>query len=631
MCNEIMRLKVPNPPPKLGRQPQQYFTGRYSLSAVASPSKRNHDDSEHRSASGLATPSSSNSEHQNTSTTNTWPFPTPTSSRPVKRRRRSSSSSSHSDMQESDMVAANGTHSSDAHSHANGHSTTTPNGASKQRPPRDEEVVRIIIQALQDMGYKSSADLLQKESGFVLESSSVSQFRSGVLAGQWQQVEDLLPSLVTDSNAQQNVLFLLRRQKYLESLEKRDMKKALIVLRNELTPLTATAPRLHLLTSFLMCSGVDDLKKKAAWDGADGVSRHELLAEVQKHISSAVMIPERRLDSLLDQAIQLQKMSCMYHNTNEDNISLYTDHSCDRNEFPCETTHVLQEHSDEVWFVAFSHNGLYLASASKDNTAIIWSLEDCKPLHILTGHKDSVSAVAWSPDDSLLLTASNDHLVKLWNTKTAFCEQTLSRHTENVTSCAWLPDGDRFVSASHDKNIFMWNTDGDVLHRWQGTRVTDLVVTPDGKKMIAICHEKKIRLYDLETRTETTCIQETDSITSICVANDSRHVLVNLSVKEIHLWDLEERRLLKKFVGQQQGRFVIRSCFGGVNQNFILSGSEDNNVYVWHREHGVLIEKLSGHTGCVNSVAWNPRFNMFASASDDHTIRVFECTGMTST
>ena len=52
--------------------------------------------------------------------------------------------------------------------------------------------------------------------------------------------------------------------------------------------------------------------------------------------------------------------------------------------------------------------------------------------------------------------------------------------------------------------------------------------------------------------------------------------------------------------------------------------SEDAQVYIWNRADGALLEVLAGHSGAVNAVAWSPtQHHVFASASDDHTIRIW--------
>lgn len=85
-------------------------------------------------------------------------------------------------------------------------------------------------------------------------------------------------------------------------------------------------------------------------------------------------IPPNRLNSLFEQALIKQRRDCLYHNK-DDCKSLLVDHECKREDFPLNTTHVLEEHRDEVWYMAFSHDGTKLASASRDARVIIWDIQ----------------------------------------------------------------------------------------------------------------------------------------------------------------------------------------------------------------------------------------------------------------
>ena len=165
----------------------------------------------------------------------------------------------------------------------NGHSSSFTNGSTiaptKTRPPTyfghdREEVSRLLIQALNDLGYHDASNRLVQESGYELETASVAALRHAVLAGEWSAAEALLfgsqrsdagggVSITNGSHHDGLVLaegvdkdrlrFLLRKQKYLELLEDRDHGGALMVLRQELTPLHQDVGQLHILSGYVDC------------------------------------------------------------------------------------------------------------------------------------------------------------------------------------------------------------------------------------------------------------------------------------------------------------------------------------------------------------------------------------------
>ncbi|KAI0819085.1 WD40 repeat-like protein [Irpex lacteus] len=537
-----------------------------------------------------------------------------------------------------------------------------------------EEFIRLTIQSLRDVGYIESAATLEAESGYTMETSDVSRFRECILNGDWEAAEEVLSRLeFSEQERLWDAKFLISQQKYLELLEAGRTTSALWILREELAPLSTNSDVLHSLSSLLMCRDADDLRLASGWDGAEGTSRRKLLVNLQRHIPSSIMIPQRRFASLLDQARDHQRLQCLYHNIPLDphNFTLYADHACGKEYFPRITTAILEVHTDEVWNLQWSHSGSYLATASKDKSAVIWRIDldahpqtrEYRPAHILRDHPYPVGYVAWSLDDSVLLTSSENY-IKMWNTRTGSCIRTLDSHQDVVSAMVWLPDGSGFISGGLDRKIILWDADGKQRDSWGRTpiRVTDLAITPDFTKLVAVGmydvptppppppsatvdgtnnagnaaaatsppKEFRLAVWDLSTKRLDSFERFEGELTSVKISDDSRYALLNRApprlAGEILLWEISTGMIVRKYTGHEHEKHVLRSCFGGVDENFIVTGSEDGDVYIWHRETATLLEMLEGHgAGSVNSAVWNPRNErMFATCSDDHTVRIWE-------
>ncbi|XP_056119090.1 WD repeat-containing protein 26 isoform X2 [Rhinichthys klamathensis goyatoka] len=535
----------------------------------------------------------------------------------------------------------------------------------KRLSQSDEDVIRLIGQHLHGLGLNQTVDLLMQESGCRLEHPAATKFRNHVMEGEWEKAESDLnelkalmhsPSAVvvrvqTPLNIStislmnllnvilpcvvQRMKFLLLQQKYLEYLEDGKVLEALQVLRAELTPLKYNTERIHILSGYLMCSNSDDLRAKAEWEGKGTASRSKLLDKLQTYLPPSVMLPPRRLQTLLRQAVELQRDRCLYHNTKLDSgldsVSLLIDHVCSRKQFPCYTQQILTEHCNEVWFCKFSNDGTKLASGSKDTTVIIWQVDPdthlLKQLKTLEGHAYGVSYLAWSPDDTYLIACGPDDCSELWlwNVQTGELRTKMSQsHEDSLTSVAWNPDGKRFVTGGQRGQFYQCDLDGNLLDSWEGVRVQCLWCLNDGRTVLASDTHQRIRGYNFEDLTDRNIVQEDHPVMSFTVSKNGRLALLNVATQGVHLWDLQDRVLVRKYQGVTQGFYTIHSCFGGYNEDFIASGSEDHKVYIWHKRSELPIAELTGHTRTVNCVSWNPVLpGLMASASDDGTIRVW--------
>ena len=486
------------------------------------------------------------------------------------------------------------------------------------------------------MGFQGTVEELIHESGCSLEHPAVTKFRRHVLAGEWNQAFEALEELkpLTDPEDSKKMVFLLLEQKFMELLENRLLIDAVRCLQKYITPLEYETGRVHKLCSYLMYGTAEELRSVADWPGVDGKSRELLMDNLQAFLPPSAMVPPKRLSQLLNQAVQKQADQCMFHNMQlEPGIeaySLLTDHVCTNSQFPSECVSTLDDHSDEVLHVSFSHNGKRLASGSKDTSVIIWDTEDFSDVRkhcVLHGHPFSVAWVAWSPDDRYIIACGEDESseVYVWTAETGDLKCIISQSVEDsLTTAAWYSDSRQFAVAGIKGHLYQCDIEGHVLESWEGVRVQCLASAPHSQSILAADNLMRLRAYNFSQLTDKSIIQEDLSIMSFCVSSDGRMALLNIASQGLHLWDLQDKTLVRQYQGITQGYYTIHSCFGGVNEDFIASGSEDNKVYIWHRRHETPILVLTGHTRTVNAVSWNPTCpSMLASVGDYCYVKIW--------
>ena len=153
----------------------------------------------------------------------------------------------------------------------------------------------------------------------------------------------------------------------------------------------------------------------------------------------------------------------------------------------------------------------------------------------------------------------------------------IDHHNSPVSAVCWAPDGETFVTGSLDRQsqLCLWALDGRPLYSWPvHYRILDCAISPDSQRMVTISPEAQIFVYNFVTREEEYSIQLRAKMTCLSISRDSRYMLVNMADNEVQLIDIETADIVRRFLGQKQGTFVIRSVFGGADENLIISGSE---------------------------------------------------------
>ncbi|XP_008834130.1 chromatin assembly factor 1 subunit B isoform X1 [Nannospalax galili] len=177
-----------------------------------------------------------------------------------------------------------------------------------------------------------------------------------------------------------------------------------------------TLGRIHRLAS----AGVDTAVR--IWKvekGPDGKAIVEFLSNLTRHAKAVNVVRFSPTGEILasggdDAVILLWKVN---DNKEPEQISFQDEDEAQLNKENWTVVKTLRGHLEDVYDICWATDGNLMASASVDNTAIIWDVSKGQKISIFNEHKSYVQGVTWDPLGQYIATLSCDRVLRVYSTQ----------------------------------------------------------------------------------------------------------------------------------------------------------------------------------------------------------------------
>ncbi len=139
----------------------------------------------------------------------------------------------------------------------------------------------------------------------------------------------------------------------------------------------------------------------------------------------------------------------------------------------------MKKHTDWIYALRFSPDGILLASADRSNGLVVWEAETGKLYGDLVGHKNEIRGLDFRPDSNILASASLDGTVKLWEMMESKLQKSFDAHGGGATSVVFTQDGN-LATSGRDGKVKFWSGDGALKAEFTGLTEAALEVAATG-------------------------------------------------------------------------------------------------------------------------------------------------------
>lgn len=346
----------------------------------------------------------------------------------------------------------------------------------------------------------------------------------------------------------------------------------------------------------------------------------------------------------------------------------------------------LDSHVSVIRGLQFSLKANQIISASRDKTVMVWdakSWEAVKVIPVL----EVIEAVGFVRDGALFYTGGENGKLRIWETKSGreiTQEQVAGGEADGIVHVLHHSNLNFILSIHADQSLIFHSTDPlsnpgtskpsieplPIIRRISGTHdeIIDLTyVTPERTLLALATNSESLRLISLSTATNDTSFSTASYFgADVALLEGHEDIIICLDVdwsgcwlatgakdNTVRLWQIDHARnsfqLFATFTGHAEsigavalpnntpppGSAAFKNPLGHA-PSFLLTGSQDRTVKKWEiaKSSSSKVEPNTpraiftrkAHDKDINAISVNHNSNLFASASQDRTVKIWSVT-----
>ncbi|XP_028810725.1 serine-threonine kinase receptor-associated protein isoform X1 [Denticeps clupeoides] len=243
-------------------------------------------------------------------------------------------------------------------------------------------------------------------------------------------------------------------------------------------------------------------------------------------------------------------------------------------------------HKGAVWGATLNKEATKAATAAADFSAKVWDAVTGEEVLTLA-HKHIVKSVTFTQDSNCLLTGGNDKVLRIYDLSKPEAEpQEIAGHTSAIKKALWCNNDQQILSAADDKTIRLWDrTSNETVKTLSfDVSVSSMEYVPEGEVLV-ITYGKTVAFYNAQSLDLIKTVDTPASIHSASLHPD---------------------------------------------KDFFVAGGDDFKLYKYDystkEEMAAVapVESYKGHFGPVHCVRFSPDGELYASGSEDGTLRLWQ-------